>query len=95
MLSSLFHRKPALVRVRLLCGKVSLASSATATQVSADYELPNTEVKPFSAIPGPKPLPVLHNVLEFRKNLSRLHNYIEECSERYGDIFKLEAPGLR
>ena len=52
------------------------------------------DVKPFSAIPGPKPLPVLRNLLELRRNLPRMHLYLEECSEKYGKIFKLEAPGI-
>ena len=52
------------------------------------------DVKPFSAIPGPKPLPVLRNLLELRRNLPRMHLYLEECYEKYGKIFKLETPGI-
>lgn len=69
------------------------ASSAQAHTATADYEHPTTAVQPFSAIPGPKPLPVIRNLLEFRKNMFTLHKYLEDCSVKYGDIFKLEAPG--
>ena len=75
----------------------SSASSTVAAQAHAatdsDHEPPASPVQPFSAIPGPKPLPVLRNLLEFRKNLFTLNKYLEDCSEQYGDIFKLEAPG--
>ena len=67
--------------------------SSSALAIHGDSELVKTTVKPFSAIPGPKPLPLLRNALEFKKNLQRLHVYFEECHEKYGEIFKLEAPG--
>ena len=67
--------------------------SSSALAIHGDCELVKTTVKPFSAIPGPKPLPLLRNALEFKKNLQRLHVYFEECHEKYGGIFKLEAPG--
>ena len=54
---------------------------------------PPQDVKPFSAIPGPKPLPVLGNLLEFRKNSTRMSQFLGECYEKYGEIFKLEMPG--
>ena len=67
-------------------------SSAEAAAVTSDSD-EGGAVKPFSAIPGPKPLPILRNLLELRKNLPRLHLYLEECHKKYGKIFKLETPG--
>ena len=52
-----------------------------------------SKIKPFSEIPGPTPLPILRNILDFRRNSSRLIYYLEECYEKYGEIFKLEVPG--
>ena len=52
------------------------------------------DVKPFSAIPGPKPVPVLRNLLELKRNLLRMDLYLEECYKKYGKIFKLETPGI-
>ena len=52
------------------------------------------EIKPFSEIPGPKPLPILHNLLDFKSNSSRLIDFLEECYYKYGEIFKLEVPGI-
>ena len=74
--------------------KLPLASSsADATaQLHATNEYESV-VQPFSAIPGPRPLPVLRNLMKFRKNFFNLHLYFEECSEKYGEIFKLETPG--
>ena len=48
------------------------------------------DVKPFSAIPGPKGLPILGNVRELGANSSKLHLYLNQCFKEYGDIFKLK-----
>ena len=69
-------------------------SSAEAVASSKSREQLDGDIKPFSAIPGPKPLPVLRNLLELRKNLPRMHLYLEEYYEKYGKIFKLETPGM-
>ena len=75
------------------------ASTAAAVQESRDPEQTprnsdrSENLKPFGAIPGPKPLPLLRNLLQFKKNSSRLNPYLEECYNKYGEIFKLEAPG--
>ena len=75
--------------------KASLASTVSRRQFSVDYEVPCTmDVKPFSAIPGPKPLPVLRNMLDLKNNSKTLNHYFEWCSKEYGDIFKLEVPGI-
>lgn len=71
------------------------SSGIPATTSARSEQEPAAEpaVKPFSAIPGPKPLPVLRNLLELKKNLPRMHLYLEDCHDIYGEIFKLEAPG--
>lgn len=52
-----------------------------------------SKIKPFSEIPGPRPLPIVRNIPDFRRNCGRLIYYLEECYEKYGEIFKLEVPG--
>ena len=69
--------------------------SSSVEVTAARSREPDGDVKPFSDIPGPKPLPVLRNLLELKRNLPRLHFYLEECHEKYGNIFKLETPGLK
>ena len=66
-------------------------STAAATQEA--QRVTEQNLKPFNAIPGPKPLPVLRNMLDFRRNSSRLTSFWRECYEKYGEIFKMEAPG--
>lgn len=51
------------------------------------------EIKPFSEIPGPKQLPIIRNLLDFKRNINRLIDFLEECHKEYGEIFKLEVPG--
>lgn len=75
--------------------KFCLKSSATpdaSTTLSTTVECSET-VKPFSEIPGPKPLPIIRNILDFRRNSDRLIYFLEECYKKYGGIFKLEVPG--
>ena len=48
------------------------------------------DVKPFSAIPGPKGLPILGNVRELGANFNKLHLYLYQCFKEYGEIFKLK-----
>ena len=50
-------------------------------------------IKPFGEIPGPKPLPIIRNLLDFKRNINRLIDFLEECYNEYGEIFKLEVPG--
>ena len=72
--------------------RVRFASASLEAGVR-EREPDDPEIKPFSAIPGPKPLPVLRNLLEMRRNMAKLHFYVEECLKKYGEIVKLEAPG--
>ena len=72
--------------------RLALASSLPLAVNKVDREITEATVKPFSAIPGPEPLPLLRNALEFKNNLSTLHVYFD--GEKYGEIFKLEAPGM-
>ena len=65
--------------------------SSSALAVNEDREIVETTVKPFGAIPGPKPLPLLRNALEY--DVPKLHVYFEELHKKYGEIFKLEVPG--
>ena len=53
----------------------------------------SSEIKPFSAIPGPKPLPVIGNLLDIKRNLPSMRLYVERCIKEYGGIFKLKYPG--
>ena len=46
----------------------------------------------LSALPGPKTLPLLGNVLDF-KRLGGLHKAIEHWVDRYGPVFRLEMLG--
>lgn len=67
------------------------ASPTSAEQGDTSREQKN--IKPFSDIPGPKPLPILHNLLDFRRNSGRVIYYLQECYKKYGEIFKMEIPG--
>ena len=67
----------------------SLVASASVPRTTVKW----SKIKPFSEIPGPTPLPVVRNILDFRRNSDRLIYYLEECYEKYGEIFKLEVPG--
>ena len=69
------------------------SAAAAAVQEARAERLSENQLKPFSEIPGPKPLPVLRNLLDFRRNSKKLNQFLGECYEKYGEIFKLEAPG--
>ena len=80
----------------VLASAIPNARSSFATSVSSmptPSELEMGEIKPFSEIPGPKPLPIIHNLLEVKKNSSRMLFYLEDCCKNYGEIFKLQVPG--
>ena len=51
-------------------------------------------VKPYSEIPGPKPLPLLGNSLQMRANRNRLRHYFYDGFQEFGDIYKLDIFGL-
>ena len=93
MLAFLLHRQ-ARITTTLPSLTVAVRSKCTATaQAFEDRILSETVVQPFSAIPGPKPLPILRNALEFKRNVPTLHLYLNDCYEEFGEIFKLEVPG--
>ena len=73
----------------------STFATLSEAQAATRYHEPSdtAAVQPYSAIPGPKPLPLLRNLLKFRKHFFTLNQYLEDCSDKYGEIFKLEAPG--
>ena len=50
-------------------------------------------LKPFSAVPGPKPLPIIGNMIVMRKNRYRNRLYFEECFMKYGEIVKISIIG--
>ena len=78
----------------LILAVPSRTSSSVASRAvpKSDHDSPDS-VKPFSAIPGPKPSPVVRNLLEFRRNSKRINKFLEECYRKYGEVFKLETPG--
>ena len=54
----------------------------------------DTPPKPYSAIPGPKPWPILGNALEMNAKRYHWKEYLLEGFKKYGDIFKLNAFGM-
>ncbi len=70
---------------------ISLPRSLVRLQSGA--VLKEDSLKPFSAVPGPRPLPILGNTIEMRKNQERSYLYHEECFLHYGEIFKLRTMG--
>ena len=76
-------------RLRLPTFAVSSSRGAWAHSASSD----KGEVKPFREMPGPRPLPILGNFLEVKRNLPRLAMYYHQCLKEFGRIFKLQLPG--
>ena len=69
------------------------ASAASSMPSTSALKSESGGIKPFSEIPGPKPLPIVRNLLEIKKNSGNMMFYLEECYKNYGEIFKLEVPG--
>ena len=71
-----------------------LVVKACSTSPSADHlgtcNRGGKDVKPFSAIPGPRGLPILGNLKDLSANISQLHLYLYRCFKEYGDIFKFK-----
>ena len=78
-----------LKRIRLPTFAVAARRGASAYRVSSDRR----GVKPFREMPGPRPLPILGNFLEVKRNLSQLAMYYHQCLKEFGGIFKLRFPG--
>ena len=52
------------------------------------------KVKPFSEIPGPKPLPLLGNYLDIKKNATNTQEFFLDLCKEYGEMVKLTAFGV-
>ena len=78
---------------RVVLSAVLSRSASASAQPEAAASSDDT-LKPFSAIPGPKPLPVIGNLLDFSRNSKRLNEFFGECYQKYGQVYKLEAPGM-
>ena len=74
-------------------GPFLVLSSRLLTVPAAEDQPHGSRLKPFSAMPGPRPLPVIGNTREMLVNRNTLHLYLEQCFEKYGDIFKLKQFG--
>ena len=89
-----------MVPVHLLRSVRALGARSYSEALAAAVSSPSTQnvrvsddIKPFSEIPGPKQLPIIRNLLDFKRNSTRLIEFLEECYKEYGEIFKLEVPG--
>lgn len=78
-----------LKRIRLPAFAVAARRGASAYSTSSD----RGEVRPFREMPGPRPLPILGNFLEVKRNLPQLAMYYHQCLKEFGGIFKLRFPG--
>lgn len=80
--------------VRTLGARFYSQAALTAAASSQNLHV-SEKIKPFSEIPGPKQLPIIRNLLDFKRNINRLIDFLEECYNEYGEIFKLEVPGRK
>lgn len=94
--SILDHSKPC---HEILCSQSSSAIDAAGVQVSSAEDRHYLNAKPFHEIPGPKGLPFLGTLLEYRKgpfqkfNIDRFQDAIRSRYEEYGDIMKETIAG--
>ena len=88
-----FQRSESSVAAAVDAIDLVLPSPIATRSIAASVSQSNERIKPFCDIPGPKPLPILRNLLDFKNNVDRLIYFLEECYEKYGEIFKLEVPG--
>ncbi|XP_046491941.1 cytochrome P450 CYP12A2-like [Neodiprion pinetum] len=77
------------------------ATTATGVQSQSTFDVEWKAAKPYESIPGPKPLPVLGNVLRFLPVVGEFQNIstadlMKQLRQKYGDVVKLEGiPGRR
>ena len=77
----------------MLAGSRGIFLPRSLVRLQSGAVLKEDSLKPFSAVPGPRPLPILGNLIEMRKNQERLRLHYEECFLQYGEIFKLRVMG--
>ena len=75
----------------LTCRFLNKTAAASPAQENATPA--TSSPKPFSAIPGPKPLPLLGNLRDLIPNRGKGFLYFHECFEKYGKIFKYSIMG--
>ena len=74
-------------------GPFLVLSSRLLTVPAAEDQPHGSRLKPFSAMPGPRPLPVIGNTREMSKNSDDFCKYLDQGFKKYGDIFKLHLFG--
>ena len=67
--------------------------SKPAPQLEVQDRKGSTTLKPFSAMPGPQPWPLVGCIPEVYPIRHTFHQYLDECFRKYGDIFKLKLFG--
>uniref|UniRef100_T1J6L3 SEFIR domain-containing protein n=1 Tax=Strigamia maritima TaxID=126957 RepID=T1J6L3_STRMM len=83
-----------------MCSSISSEESMSkqkstyfATQANVEKKTP---VKPFSAIPGPRPMPIIGNVWNYLPGIGTYNgndvNTFTKINEEYGDMVKLHMP---
>ena len=98
MLSANIRHKPVCSWIDKFCRLAQPLHSSGAQQHGVPKrEEVNNEPKSFWEIPGPKPIPILGNILLLRKYLSRnsFRALYKDGFDKYGEIFKFIIPGKK